>query len=131
MKNLSLNGKILLVMSSVALVVSIAFAAYLYVTVAQTVDRSTGFGIIAFVVIGYMLSIGAIYFFISYSVVGPIRFVTEGARRLSTGDIALAGMDRNRVSAINARPDELGDIGKAFTNLIENQSSKLTAIQSS
>ena len=58
------------------------------------------------------------------SLAKPIAFITEGAKRLAIGDVELKGMDTNTIAEINGRGDELGDIGKAFTGLIEAQTNK-------
>jgi len=103
--------------------------AYIPLTQAQAKAKSSALGIIGFVILGFVLSIGFIYYFINRNVVSPIRFITEGAQRLSAGEIALEGMDRNRIAGINNRTDELGDIGKAFSNLIETQGAKARAAE--
>jgi methyl-accepting chemotaxis protein len=58
-------------------------------------------------------------FFLARSISAPIKMVTEGARRFSIGDFELQGMDFKKFEKINNRGDELGEIGKAFNNLIE------------
>jgi methyl-accepting chemotaxis protein len=48
----------------------------------------------------------------------PLKTITEGATLLATGDSELKGIDENEIMSINARSDELGEIGKAFSELI-------------
>ena len=59
-----------------------------------------------------------IIFFFSNSIAGGIKMIAEGARRFSRGDFVLEGMDFNKINKINERNDEMGDIGKAFNELI-------------
>lgn len=65
-------------------------------------------------------------YLISRSISKPIRLITEGSQRLSRGDIKLEGMDQNQIAQINDRGDEIGDIGRAFSALIEYMGSKAT-----
>ena len=71
-------------------------------------------GILAAIIIGMRIS-------------KPVTIIAEGARRFSIGDFELEGMDFNRIERINARGDELGDIGKAFNELIQYLRSKAEA----
>jgi len=48
----------------------------------------------------------------------PIKTVTAAAQHLATGDVELTGMNLAQIAAINARRDELGATGHAFSNLI-------------
>ncbi|MFZ5569949.1 MAG: methyl-accepting chemotaxis protein [Thermodesulfobacteriota bacterium] len=68
-----------------------------------------------------------IVWLLSRSIIAPIRMVAEGARRFSMGDIALAGMDMEAIAGINSRGDELGDTGRAFSQLIEYMKEKAVA----
>lgn len=72
---------------------------------------------IAAVIFTALLILIAIVFSRSLSV--PIRFITEGADRLAEGDADMVGMDRKMMDKINKRKDELGGIGRSFSNLIE------------
>jgi len=72
-----------------------------------------GLGILIFL-------IGSIVIFIFTNGISiVIKMVAEGARRFAVGDIILKGMDWNKMEKINKRTDELGDIGNAFSSLIE------------
>ena len=63
------------------------------------------------------------------SIVIPLKIVTEGAKRFSIGDIELKGMDTDMINKINNRNDELGDIGRAFSELIKYQNDKVSIAQ--
>lgn len=52
------------------------------------------------------------------SISNPLKTITMGARLLSQGDAEVTGIDRNLIIRINRRSDELGKIGRAFTDLI-------------
>jgi methyl-accepting chemotaxis protein len=58
----------------------------------------------------------------------PIQIVAEGARRFSVGDIQLEGMDWDAIAKINTRKDELGDTGRAFSQLIDYMKEKAEAM---
>ncbi len=55
---------------------------------------------------------------IARQIAKPIVAITAGAKYLSEGDIHLEGIDQKQIEAINQREDELGEIGKAFNELI-------------
>ncbi len=63
--------------------------------------------------------------FIARSISRPINLITEGARGFAVGDIDLENIDRKDIADINARGDELGEIGRAFSELIEYMSEKV------
>ena len=71
-------------------------------------------------IIGFvLLVIGiTIVYMYSHSIAKGIKLIAEGARRFSQGDFELEGMDFKKIEKLNARKDELGDIGKAFNQLI-------------
>ena len=52
------------------------------------------------------------------SIAKGINLIAEGASKFSQGDFDLEGMDFKKIEKMNARNDELGDIGKAFNQLI-------------
>ncbi len=60
-----------------------------------------------------------VVFLFTRTVADGITLIAEGARRFSVGDFALEGMDFGKIGKINARKDEMGEIGKAFNSLIE------------
>lgn len=84
--------------------------------------------IVIIFLIGSIIGI-IITWFMGRDVSNPIAMVTEGARRFSRGDIELAGMDWKTIEKINNRRDELGDIGRAFSGLIEYQNDKVSAAE--
>jgi methyl-accepting chemotaxis protein len=66
-----------------------------------------------------------VMFFASRSIANPIKELTKGAKLLSIGDIDMKGIDSATIEVINSRGDELGDIGRAFTDLIGYQAAKV------
>ena len=83
-------------------------------------------------IIGVLLVLAILIAFIwslSRLVLAPLNMIKTGAQRLSMGDVVLAGMDKKKIAAINARGDELGDIGRAFVNLMDNQRAKAEAAE--
>ncbi|RJP83710.1 MAG: HAMP domain-containing protein [Desulfobacteraceae bacterium] len=79
----------------------------------------TGLGLLLAVMIVWILS---------RAITKPIRLIAEGARRFSIGDIQLEGMDLNAIAEINSRKDELGDTGRAFSQLIAYMKEKAEAM---
>lgn len=55
---------------------------------------------------------------IANGIANPIILITEGAKRLAVGDAELGGMDFDEIRKITHRKDELGAIGRAFSDLI-------------
>ena len=83
-------------------------------------------------VIGILLVVSILIAFVwalARLVLSPLSTIKTGAQKLAMGDVTLAGMDKRKIVAINNRGDELGDIGKAFSSLIENQQSKAKAAE--
>ncbi|MFW5717905.1 MAG: methyl-accepting chemotaxis protein [Spirochaetota bacterium] len=70
-----------------------------------------------------MLAVAAAVVF-SRSISKPIMTLVGGADRLAIGDIKLTGVKETEIEKINARSDELGMIGRSFTDLIEYQREK-------
>jgi methyl-accepting chemotaxis protein len=68
--------------------------------------------------LGLMLAAIVVFWLLGRSLVRPLRITVKGARLLAVGDAEVTGIDRKAIAAINARPDELGDIGRAFAELI-------------
>ncbi|MFH1136708.1 MAG: methyl-accepting chemotaxis protein [Pseudomonadota bacterium] len=68
-----------------------------------------------------------VLWFVARGLTRPIAAIAEGAGRFSVGDIDLVGMDVDEIGRINKRADELGDIGKAFSGLIEYMRTKAEA----
>ncbi len=91
-------------------------------TVMKESEYLTGFNTANILVTAGSVFIGIVGLFIillfTNAVSGGIRLIAEGARRFSIGDFVLEGMSVNKITKINARKDELGDIGKAFNALI-------------
>jgi methyl-accepting chemotaxis protein len=75
--------------------------------------------------IGVLLISIIVIFFVARSISNPIKDITLGAKWLSVGDIEMKSMDHTRITSINLRGDELGDIGRAFTDLIAYQATKV------
>jgi methyl-accepting chemotaxis protein len=81
---------------------------------------------IIIIVIGAILAV-ILGLLLSFSISTPINFITEGAKKLAVGDIALKGLSQDTLTKINKRNDELGSIGKAFSNLIAYFQDKVNA----
>jgi signal transduction histidine kinase/CheY-like chemotaxis protein/methyl-accepting chemotaxis protein len=47
----------------------------------------------------------------------PLNFIVQGARLLTTGNMALTGLDQTQLNQINRYQDEIGEIGRAFNTL--------------
>lgn len=75
------------------------------------------------IILGIMIFITVL---LARSISRPITLITEGARRLAIGDIELVDMNWKDIEKINNRVDELGDIGRAFSQLIEYQKEKVS-----
>ncbi len=78
--------------------------------------------IIVGVIVGIAVAVMAL--FIANNLSDPIQIITEGARRISKGDALLADMNWGRIRRVNARGDELGDVGRAFADLLNYFKSK-------
>ncbi len=65
------------------------------------------------------LLVGGLAFLVASGIANPVILITEGAKQLSVGDAKLEGMDTSKIAAINNRGDELGEVGRAFSDLIE------------
>ncbi|MFZ0390647.1 MAG: MCP four helix bundle domain-containing protein, partial [Calditrichia bacterium] len=68
-------------------------------------------------------------FILTRIVIHPIVLIAEGAQRFSMGDYQLEGMDFKKIEKINIRNDELGDVGKAFSKLIQYQTGMASAAE--
>ncbi len=66
-------------------------------------------------------------FGVAGSISNPIKLIVEGAELLAQGDSELNGTDKSKTGKIDDRGDELGQIGRAFSNLIEYFKSKAEA----
>lgn len=55
----------------------------------------------------------------SSSLTRPIKLLTLGSALLATGDISLSGINEKKMEALTRKKDELGAIGRAFTDLVE------------
>ena len=71
------------------------------------------------IILGFLISLVA-----SMNITRPLKFITERAKKLAVGHISLSGEEKAGLVSIRSRRDELGDIGKSFSDLIENQSLK-------
>lgn len=59
----------------------------------------------------------AVWFITGRMISKPVRLIADGARHLAVGDTDFTGMDRKETAKIDLRNDELGDVGKAFSDL--------------
>ena len=64
------------------------------------------------------LIVVAISLFISNSITRPLSTVVNAGKKLAVGDLLRDGADNDKNAEVSARKDELGDLGKAFTQLI-------------
>lgn len=72
---------------------------------------------------------GLVIFLIVRSIIKPINLLSEGADCLALGDIQVTGIDKNEIKKINERKDELGQIGRSFSKLIDYQKEKAEIAQ--
>jgi methyl-accepting chemotaxis protein len=79
--------------------------------------RSTIMLLLISSLLGFVISI-SLGILISNSLSKPLRIVSQGAKLLSIGDAEVTGLDRSDIGKINVRKDELGDVGRSFSNLI-------------
>ncbi len=86
------------------------------------VNRLVWFVVGSALVVIVLAIVAAVLF--SRSLSKPITTLASGADRLSIGDIRLTGVKETEIERINARSDELGTIGRSFTDLIEYQREK-------
>ncbi len=70
----------------------------------------------AIVILFLLIIIGSI---LGDQIARPFALVTETARKLATGDVTLIDIDRKRVSSNLSRRDEIGEITRAFSGLID------------
>ena len=83
-------------------------------------------------IIGVLLVITILFAFLwslARLVLAPLNIIKTGAQMLSTGDVMLKGIDKKDIASIDSRGDELGDIGKAFQQLIKAQIAKAEAAE--
>lgn len=69
--------------------------------------------------LGLMLVTIFVVVLIARAISSPIKTITQGARLIAVGDVALSGIDQKSLSKINQRTDELGKIGLAFYDLTQ------------
>ncbi|MFP4460487.1 MAG: methyl-accepting chemotaxis protein [Candidatus Zixiibacteriota bacterium] len=67
-------------------------------------------------IIAGLVAAFALYF--ANGMAGIMRFMSEAAERLSKGDVELEGMDKKRIKHVEEQKDEIGDIGRGFTQII-------------
>ncbi len=58
-----------------------------------------------------------VWFMTGKLITKPVRLIADGARHLAVGDTDFTGMDRRETAKIDLRNDELGEVGKAFSDL--------------
>ena len=86
------------------------------------VNQLVWFIVVSALVVVVLAMAGALLF--SRTLSRPVTTLAAGADRLAIGDIALTGVKETEIERINARNDELGMIGRSFTDLIEYQREK-------
>jgi methyl-accepting chemotaxis protein len=72
----------------------------------------------------FALIVSLVIFLLVRSITRPIGNITRGALNLSEGDIELRDLSEEAQERIRKRKDELGEIGRAFTELIQYQQEK-------
>ncbi|KAF0111731.1 MAG: methyl-accepting chemotaxis protein [Chloroflexi bacterium] len=65
-----------------------------------------------------LLGLTVVWFVVGEVVSKPIRLITQGSILLSAGDAEVTGMNRKETGKMDFRSDELGAIGRAFSDLI-------------
>jgi methyl-accepting chemotaxis protein len=65
--------------------------------------------------LGFLLI--AVWFVSGNMISKPVRLIADGARHLAVGDTDFTGMNRKETTKIDMRNDELGEVGKAFSDL--------------
>ncbi len=103
-----------------------------YFTLNKTVDdalRQMVSWVLACTAIIVLLALIFNYLFINRQITRPLQMISEGAKRLATGDTVLDGMDKAAIEHLHNRTDELGEIGKAFKELIADQTNKAGVAQ--
>jgi methyl-accepting chemotaxis protein len=86
---------------------------------------------ITFLVIAILTTLGIAWFLsmrAARDISRPIRLITAGAHHLATGDVSLSKLDPKAIAVVNERPDELGEIGRAFDTLIDYTQRKVAAV---
>ena len=83
--------------------------------ITQVLGQATNLLMLVMLVLGLPALVFSIW--ITNSITRPIKLITEGARRFALGDAQMASIDREEISRINVRKDELGEIGRAFSDL--------------
>jgi len=75
--------------------------------------------IIIAVILLITLLVAAMSFFVTQQFSNPIQLITQGAQHLAVGDVEMKDMDWKAIAKVIARKDELGLIGRSFSQLIE------------
>ncbi|MBN2556884.1 MAG: hypothetical protein JXA97_13170 [Anaerolineales bacterium] len=83
--------------------------------ITQVLGQATNLLILVMLILGLPALVFSIW--ITNSITRPIKLITEGACKFALGDAQMASIDREEISRINARKDELGKIGRAFSDL--------------
>lgn len=71
-----------------------------------------------------ILGLGILWMVIGQVVSKPAKLIAQGAKLLAIGDVTLTGMNRKETAKIDLLNDELGEVGKAFSDLIHNFADK-------
>ncbi len=72
------------------------------------------------ILLGFILLVIALvaFYFIAGAIAHPIKVITQGAKLLAVGDANITGIDPKQIVTISRRTDELGEISRAFENLV-------------
>ncbi len=109
----------------------IGASAYLdeFQTVHKGAQAALGSLVTIIVIVGLIMLAASVTFAMIFGrVMGKnIQFIAEGARHFAVGDIALEDMDHSKIAKMNNRSDEIGEIGRAFVELIEYLKSRADA----
>ena len=73
--------------------------------------------LIGILAIGIVLSI-LVSVLLARSIVKPVRLISEGLGLLSSGDLALSGLDTTATRKLLARADEIGEAGRSMETLL-------------
>jgi len=69
-----------------------------------------------------MLGLVVMWFIIGRSISKPVKVLAASANQISQGDINVTGIDKKDIAAILSTQDEIGAIGRAFSDVVKYQS---------
>ncbi|MFP4459981.1 MAG: methyl-accepting chemotaxis protein [Candidatus Zixiibacteriota bacterium] len=77
---------------------------------------------IIMIVAGFSILVGIVLSLkISNEIVRPLTFITNATKKLAIGDINLEGLNKSDLVDISQNKDEVGDIGRAVSDMVEYQ----------